>query len=338
MQTRSPVLIDFPRRADDTVRQSSLILDLPEEAVLRAVALSMLLAVGVLSIVIAAQPRGLPPAPPLRLEQLDDKLYVLHGGCMCGNTLFYVADGGVVLVDTKVAGQGAAILDQLRAVTDKPVAMIINTHTHFDHTGSNGEIGHVERIVAHENALASLMKTTCGPVTNCGAFKGENERFLPNVTFSDSRTLDVGADRIVLHYFGPGHTDGDAWIVFSDIRAAMGGDLFGAKGVPYIDTENGGTALGYDETIARAVAGLEGRVDTVISGHVEAYPWDDLVRYAEFHLHLEDHVLAGVEAGRTPADVAADYTTPDHLADFSFIEPFASNFVQLLYNEAQAAR
>lgn len=304
----------------------------------RAVALSLLLAVGVLSIVIAAQPSGLPPAPPLRLEQLDDKLYVLHGGCMCGNTLFYVADGGVVLVDTKVAGQGAAILDQLRTVTDKPVAMIINTHTHFDHTGSNAELGSVERIVAHENALASLMKTTCAPVTNCGAFKGGNERFLPNVTFSDSRTLEVGADSIDLRYFGPGHTDGDTWIVFPDIRIAMGGDLFGAKGVPYIDTGNGGTALGYDETIARAVEGLEGRVDTVITGHVEAYPWDDLVRYAEFHRHLEDHILAGVEAGRTPEDVAADYTTPDDLADFSFIEPFASNFVQLLYNEAQAVR
>ena len=77
---------------------------------------------------------------------------------------------------------------------------------------------------------------------------------------------------------------------------------------------------------------------TVISGHVEAYPWDDLVRYAEFHRHLEDHILAGLDAARTPEDVAADYTPPDHLADFSFIEPFASNFVQLLYNEAQAVR
>lgn len=304
----------------------------------RAVALSLLLAAGVLSIVIAAQPTGLPPAPPLRLEQLDDKLYVLHGGCMCGNTLFYVADGGVVLVDTKVAGQGGAILDQLRTVTDKRVAMIINTHTHFDHTGSNAELGPIERIVAHENARASLMKTTCAPVTNCGAFKGENERFLPNVTFGDSRSLDVGADTIDLHYFGPGHTDGDTWIVFPDIRVAMAGDLFGAKGVPYIDTGNGGTALGYHQTIARAVAGLEGRVDTVITGHADAYPWDDLVRYAEFHRHLEEHLLAGVEAGRTPEDVAADYTTPDDLADFSFIEPFASNFVQLLYNEAQAVQ
>lgn len=303
----------------------------------RVLLLSLLMAAGLLSIVMAAQPDGLPPGPPLRLEPLDPKLHVLHGGCMCGNTLFYIADGGVVLVDTKVAGQGTAILDQLRTVTDKPVVMIINTHTHFDHTGSNGEFGAVERIVAHENARASLTKESCAPVTNCGAFKGENERFLPNVTFSDTQALQVGADRIDLHYFGPGHTDGDAWIVFPDIRVAMGGDQFGAKGVPYIDTENGGTALGFDETIARAVAGLEGAVDTVITGHVDAYPWDDLVRYAAFQRHLEEYVLAEMEAGRTPEEAASGYTPPDHLADFSFVDPFATNFVRLLYLEAEAA-
>lgn len=74
------------------------------------------------------------------------------------------------------------------------------------------------------------------------------------------------------------------------------------------------------------------------AGHVEAYPWDDLVRYAEFHRGLEDHVLAGLEAGRTAEDIAAGYAPPEHLADFSFGEPFASNFVRLLYSEAQAAR
>lgn len=302
---------------------------------LRACVLSLLVVGGGLSAIVSAQRDAAPPSPPLRLEQLEDNLYVLHGGCMCGNTLFYIADGGVVMVDTKVAGQGDTILEQLRTVTDKPIAMIINTHTHFDHTGSNAEFGAVERIVAHENAKASLMKPSCPPVTNCDAFKGEDARFLPNVTFSDTRTLNVGTDRIDLYYFGPGHTDGDTWIVFPDIRVAMGGDLFGAKGVPYIDTDNGGTALGYDETIANAVAGLED-IDTVISGHVEAYPWDDLVRYAEFHRNLESYVLAGLEAGQTAEEVGNAYTPPAHLRDFSFTKPFSTNFVQLMYDEARA--
>ena len=74
---------------------------------LRASVLTSLLAVGAGCTAVAARPQA-PPSPPMSLEQLDDKLYVLNGGCMCGNTLFYIADGGVVMVDTKVAGQGSS--------------------------------------------------------------------------------------------------------------------------------------------------------------------------------------------------------------------------------------
>jgi glyoxylase-like metal-dependent hydrolase (beta-lactamase superfamily II) len=146
----------------------------------------------------------------MSLEKLEDNLYVLHGGCSCGNTTFYITDAGVVMVDTKVAGTGEAILEQLRTVTDKPIAMIINTHTHFDHTESNTEFGAVDRIVTHANAKKSLMKATCSPATNCDAFKGDNAKHLPNVTFDDKRTLTIGSDQIDLYYFGGGHTDGDA--------------------------------------------------------------------------------------------------------------------------------
>lgn len=276
-----------------------------------------------------------PAPPPLRLEKLADTLYVLHGGCVCGNTTFYLTDEGVVMVDTKVAGLGPEILKQLRTVTDKPIAMIINTHTHFDHTGSNAEFGAVGRIVAHANARASLTKATCEPVTNCQAFKGENAKYLPNVTYEDTRTLTSGKDEIRLHYFGPGHTDGDAWIVFPALRVALLGDLFGAKSVPFIDRSNGGTALAFADTIAKGVAGIKD-VDTVISGHVDAYPWKDLVRYIEFLEHLRDVALAGKQAGRSVEEVAGAYKVPASLSDFSTIPMFMRGFVQAVYDESTA--
>ncbi len=304
---------------------------------MRRVSLLLVLLVGGAVAMVVAEQRGTaPPTPPLSLEKLEDNLYILHtAGAAAGNTTFYITDAGVVMVDTKVAGQGDAILEQLRTVTDKPIAMIINTHTHFDHTGSNAEFGAVDRIVAHENAKASLMKLSCAPVTNCDAFKGDDAQYLPNVTFKDKRTLTLGSDQVDLYYFGPGHTDGDSWIVFPAIRVALGGDLFGAKGVPYIDTENGGTAIGFGDTIARAAAGLK-NVDTVISGHVDAYPFSDLVRYADFHKHLKEYVLAGLKAGKSAEDVAGAYTVPEDLQDFSFSEFFANSFVQLMYEESNA--
>ncbi len=302
----------------------------------RACVLLVLMIGGAVSMLIAAPGNQGRPTPPLSLEKLKDNLYILHGGCMCGNTTFYITDAGVVMVDTKVAGKGPEILEQLRTVTDMPIAMIINTHTHFDHTGSNAEFGAVDRIVTHENAKASLMKESCEMVTNCDAFKGENAKFLPNTTFKSKTTLTLGQDQIDLHYFGPGHTDGDAWIVFPDIRIAVGGDLFGAKGLPYIDTANGGTALGYADTVANAAAGLKNIVDTVISGHVDAYPVDDLVRYAEFHKGVKAHVFAGIKAGKFPEEVSSEYSVPADLQDFSYAEPFAGNFVKLMFAESMA--
>ena len=72
------------------------------------------------------------------IEQVKSNLYVITGGG--GNTAAFVTDSGVVVVDTKNPGWGSAILDKIRTVTDKPVTMIVNTHTHGDHVGSNIDV------------------------------------------------------------------------------------------------------------------------------------------------------------------------------------------------------
>ena len=87
------------------------------------------------------------------IEQVEDNLYVIKGGG--GNTAAFVTEQGVVVVDTKLAGWGDAILDKIRSVTDKPITMIINTHTHGDHVGSNAELAPTVEVVAHENTKFS---------------------------------------------------------------------------------------------------------------------------------------------------------------------------------------
>ena len=92
-------------------------------------------------------PAGLAAAAPARAgrcraigatEKVSDNVYKIFGAG--GNTTFFVRSDGVVLVDTKLANNGAGILAKVREVTDKPVTMIINTHSHPDHLGTNTEI------------------------------------------------------------------------------------------------------------------------------------------------------------------------------------------------------
>src|SRR5499427_10428233 len=84
----------------------------------------------------AAAEQQRPRIPPTgAIKSVRDNLYVIPGAG--GNTTVFVTQGGVVLVDTKLPNNGEPILKQVRTVTDKPVTMIINTHSHPDHIGSN---------------------------------------------------------------------------------------------------------------------------------------------------------------------------------------------------------
>ena len=101
-----------------------------------------------------------------------------------------------------------------------------------------------QQFEAHENTLAQMSRSTCEPVTNCDAFKGDNVRYLPKTSFADRTSLGSGADQIDLYYFGRGHTDGDTFVVFRAARTVHTGDMFARKGLPFLDVPNGnGSAL-----------------------------------------------------------------------------------------------
>ena len=124
----------------------------------RIVTLSILVSLGVFSIVAAGLQNQ---APPLEIQKLKDNLYmVVTPEYGAGNTAVFVTDNGVVLVDTKTPGNGQSILDKVKTVTQKPVTMIINTHTHQDHTGSNEFFKANVEFVAHENTKTNMQKMT----------------------------------------------------------------------------------------------------------------------------------------------------------------------------------
>jgi cyclase len=259
------------------------------------------------------------------IEKVRDNLFMIRGGG--GNTAAFVTTKGVVLVDTKVAGWGQAIVDQVRTVTDKPVTTIINTHTHGDHTGSNEHFPTTVEVVAHE-----YTKTNMGKMD---AFQGDKAQFLPDRTFADRLTLNDGADRVDLYYFGRGHTNGDAIVVFPALRAAHTGDLFASRGTPIIDSRNGGSGVAYPETVKQAASGIKG-VETVIPGHSAATNWAAFAEYGDFNQAFLDAVRAALKAGRTAEEAAATLTLPDRFKDYNMGR--AKNNVLAIYEELKSSR
>jgi glyoxylase-like metal-dependent hydrolase (beta-lactamase superfamily II) len=288
----------------------------------RKVVLSALIAVGALSAALAAyQP---PPAGPkvVEVEKLKDNLYLLKGGG--GNTAVLVGAGGVVVVDTKNPGWGQPILDKIKEITPKPVTTIINTHTHGDHVSGNVEFPATVDVVVQDNTKTNMQGM---PI-----FASANGRGLPTRTFKDKMTLGTGADRIDLYYFGRGHTNGDAWIVFPAHRIAHAGDIFSGKNLPLLDMNNGGSGVEIGTTLQKAHDGIA-NVDAVITGHSTVMPWADLDEYARFNKELLADVQAAVTAGKSPDDIAASWKISDKYKGYAIQDARLKTNVQAIAAE-----
>ncbi len=270
-----------------------------------------------------AQPAAQGGPNVAQIEKVKDNLYVITGGG--GNTAAFITAGGVVLVDTKLANWGQAILDKVKTVTDKPVTHIINTHTHGDHVGSNEFFPASVEIVAHENTAANMLKME--------QLKDPAKKHAhPDRTYADRLTVLQGNDAIDLYYFGSAHTNGDTFIVFRNLRVMHAGDVFPGPQVPFMDGNNGGSGVAYPGTIAKVIAGVK-NVDTVIPGHSGVTTWQALVDFGEFTRTFVDGVRAANKAGKTAEQAAKELALPEKFKSYTTTRAPAN--AELIYKELQ---
>lgn len=269
---------------------------------------------------------GRAPAAPAALQTIKvrDNLYMIANGG--GNTGVFITTNGVVLVDTKNPNTGQSILDQVRMVTTKPVTMVINTHTHADHTGSNEFFTDNVEFVAHENTKTNMQKMT--------NFAGDKAKFLPSRVYKDKLTIGRGADQIDLYYFGRAHTSGDSFVVFPALRAMHSGDAFASKGLPLVDVPNGGSVVEYGKTLEKAAKTIK-NVDTIINGHITTGPttFDDLKTYAEFNKDFLKWVQQEIKAGKTAEQAAMEYKVPEKYVGYTLGARGAGGIVNAAYTE-----
>ena len=302
----------------------------------RTTVLAVLLAAGALSLVAAASQPPPQPATPsqaalaaTKIEKVKDNLYMITGSDPTdrsmfsgGNTGVFITDAGVIVVDTKLAGWGQVLLEKIKTVTSKPVTMIINSHTHGDHTGSNNGFPATVDIVAHENTKANMEKMD--------AFKGENAKFLPKKTYKDKMTLGSGKDRVDLYYFGRGHTNGDTWIVYPSLRVMQTGDMFAWKDAPVLDRNNGGSGLEYAATVGKALATVKD-VDTLIVGHSPLRKVPELKEYQQFMTDFVAAVKQAKGAGKSVDDATASIDLSAKYKDYKKERYKAA--IQSIYDE-----
>ena len=172
------------------------------------------------------------------------------------NTGFIVGTGGIIVIDSGSSLRyGSQMRQAIAKVSDKPVALLINTHHHPDHfLGNQAFAGTpiaalpatIEGIAADGNAFAeNLFRLT-------GDWMKGTEVVVPGRTLS-AGTLDLAGRRLRLLGLD-GHTGGDLAVYDEASGVLFSGDLVfngRAPTTPHADVAHWLTALDRLEAITR---------------------------------------------------------------------------------------
>jgi glyoxylase-like metal-dependent hydrolase (beta-lactamase superfamily II) len=182
-------------------------------------------------------------------------------------------------------------------------------------------------IVTHENTAANMkvMRAVTGlpaPATPApNIFEQNKGKGLPKKTFKDKMTLFSGPDQIQLFYFGRGHTNGDAWVLFPSLRVLHAGDIFSGKNLPLLDYNNGGSGVAIPDSLMKAYSTTSKNVDSIITGHSTVMTPNDLREYAEFNRDFLNAVREAKKTGKSVDEIVKTWKIPDKYQGYAAPQP-----------------
>jgi glyoxylase-like metal-dependent hydrolase (beta-lactamase superfamily II) len=222
-----------------------------------------------------------PPAAVREITKIKDEVYRFRNN---GHySVFAVTSAGIIATDPINAPAATWLKDELKKRwPDKPIKFVVYSHDHADHI-SGGEVWtDTAMVVAHENAREPIV--------------GEKRPTpLPQITFSDRATIELGGTAVELIWVGRNHSNNSLVMRFPKEKIVFAVDFIPVKGVAFRDFPD----AYLDEWIdsLRKVEAME--FDILAPGHGALGGKADVTN---FRLYLEDlraQVLAAVRAGKS---------------------------------------
>jgi glyoxylase-like metal-dependent hydrolase (beta-lactamase superfamily II) len=281
-----------------------------------ATSVSATLSLGLLASTALAQtaaPSAQPaPAGPdfskveIKTHQVAGNFYYLEG--QGGNVGVLIGDDGVLMIDDQFAPLTEKIMAAVKALSQKPVRLLVNTHVHGDHTGGNDNIGKLGiNILAQDNVRVRLLKPVAGAAAAGGA--------LPLITYTDKVQLHLDGEDVQIGRFPPAHTDGDSYIHFPKADVIHVGDVFRTVGYPGVDGANGGTVKGTIQALDMIVK-MAGPNTKILPGHGVVVNRDAVASFRDATIEAQKRVSALIKQGMTLEQVTAADPVKDLVPKF----------------------
>lgn len=188
-----------------------------------------------------------------------------------GNVAASIGEDGILLVDDMYASIADKLNATLKAISSKPVRIVLNTHFHQDHIQGNAILRKSAIIIGHENISNRLKKNNEWISTRA-------HEIAPIITFNESVSVNFNGEEIKIMHFPNSHTDSDVIVYFTKSKVLHLGDMFFFEMFPAVYTEGGGNIKELVQSLDKIV--LEIPSDAlVVPGHGRLATMQDLKNY-----------------------------------------------------------
>ena len=222
--------------------------------------------------------------------QLSDNVYMLRGSG--GNIGISTGSDGVFIIDDQFAKLTPKIIAAIKTISSEPLAILINTHHHGDHTGGNVNMAKKGvSIIAHENVRRRLENLN-NPL-----------EALPVITFNDRLNIFINGEKVSIYHVKNAHTDGDAILYFSQSNVLHAGDTYFQNRYPFIDLNSGGSIDGYINAVKKALSIIN--EDTkIIPGHGSISNKSEYLNFLTMLEALKNNVQNEIDEGKSENEIA----------------------------------
>ncbi len=231
-----------------------------------------------------------------RLKRIADDIYsyvdVKKSGphnSFGANAGIIVGRDGILVIDTLISAKEAQrFIRDIKAISEKPIKYVVNTHHHLDHSFGNSEFVKLGAVViSQEKAKKSALEQSEQTLQNAAAYgltaqdmEGSTIAY-PTLSFGDRMEIDLGDIRAELINVNPSHTEGSILVFIPERKALFAGDILFTNFHPYMadgDLKNWVKALDYILTL---------NVEGIVPGHGPLSTKEDVRDMKEYILAFD---------------------------------------------------
>lgn len=197
--------------------------------------------------------------------------------------IFITTPQGVIVTDPISPEAATWLKTEIKKLTDQPVRYVIYSHHHNDHITGGNVFADQARFVSHAAAREKILQAA-DPTTP-----------VPELTFTDRMSIDLGGKHIELVYTGKNHSDNSLVVLLPQHRLLFAVDFIPVETVAYRALPDG-----YPDDWIESLKRVERLdFDVLVPGHGKVGRKEHVGRFRNYLEDLRAAVLEQVQKGAT---------------------------------------